>query len=136
MKVVVDTNILLVCISPRSDANWFWQLVLAGEVELYVTTDILIEYAEIIGREMGKAVADSALDLLSDLPNVHNVQKYYFWQLVEEDPDDNKFVDCAIAAGAKYLVSHDKHFKILRHYSYFNIELVSLEEFKTIFGAN
>ena len=99
MKIVVDTNILLVSISPRSKDNWFWRDIIAGDFELYVTTDILIEYAEIIGEHMGKNVADAALDLLLELPNVHLVQKYYYWQLVEIDPDDNKFVDCAIAAG-------------------------------------
>ncbi len=99
MKIVVDTNILLVCISPRSTANWLWQDILSGAFEVYVTTDILLEYSEIIDRNMGAEVAEAALDLLSELPNMHLVQKYYFWQLIETDPDDNKFVDCAIAAG-------------------------------------
>lgn len=132
MRVVIDTNVLLVSISARSDANWLWQALLLGEFDLYVTTDILAEYGEIIGNEMGKAVADAALDLLLDLPNVYNVTKYYSWQLVEKDPDDNKFVDCAIAAGAEYLVSEDKHLKIIKQYPYFNITLLKLAEFKLL----
>ncbi len=134
MKVVIDTNVLLVSISARSEANWLWLALLLGEFDLYVTTDILAEYEEIIGNEMGKAVAEAALDLLSDLPNVYNVTKYYSWQLVEQDPDDNKFVDCAIAAGAEYLVSEDKHLKIIQKYPYFNINLVKLAEFKIVLG--
>lgn len=134
MKVVIDTNVLLVSISPRSDDNWLWQAILLGEIDLYVTTDILAEYAEIIEQQMGKAVADAALDLLSDLENVHNVTKYYSWQLVEIDPDDNKFVDCAIAAGAEYLVSEDKHLRIINQYPYFNITLLKLAEFKLLLG--
>lgn len=134
MKVVVDTNILLVSISPRSNAHWLWKALLFGDFEMYVTTDILTEYAEIISREMGKEVAEAALDLLSDLPNVHNVNKFYFWQLVEVDPDDNKFIDCAIAANAEYLVSEDKHLKVIQKYPYFNISLIHLSEFKKILG--
>ena len=134
MKIVVDINILLVCISPRSTTNWLWQDILSGVFEVYVTTDILLEYSEIIGRNMGAEVAEAALDLLSELPNVHLVQKYYFWQLVETDPDDNKFIDCAIAAGAHYLVSNDKHFKELEKYPYFNVQLMRLEEFKALLG--
>ena len=134
MKIVVDTNILLVCISPRSTANWLWQDILSGVFEVYVTTDILLEYNEIIDRNMGTEVAEAALDLLSELPNVHLVQKYYFWQLIESDPDDNKFVDCAIAAGAHYLVSNDNHFKELQKYPYFKVQLVRLEEFKALLG--
>lgn len=134
MKVVIDTNVLLVSISPRSDDNWLWQAILLGEIDLYVTTDILAEYAEIIEQQMGKAVADAALDLLSDLENVHNVTKYYSWQLVEIDPDDNKFVDCAIAAGAEYLVSEDKHLRVINQYPYFNITSLKLAEFKLLLG--
>jgi len=29
-------------------------------------------------------------------------------------PDDNKFVDCYIASGAHYLITHDSHFSILK----------------------
>jgi uncharacterized protein len=132
MKVVVDTNVLLVCVSPRSNANWLWQSILQGTFEICITTDILNEYAEIIGREMGLEASEIALDILTDLPNVHFIQKYFAWNLIEADPDDNKFIDCAIAAGAKYLVSEDKHFKILRQFPYFQIEVVSLENFKSI----
>ncbi len=132
MKVVIDTNILLVCISPRSEANWLWQSMLHEAFDVCVTTEILNEYAEIIGREMGMEASEAALDILTDLPNVHFIQKYFNWNLIEADPDDNKFVDCAIAAGAKYLVTEDKHFKILRRFPHFKIEVVTLNGFKSI----
>lgn len=134
MKIVVDTNILFVCISPRSSAHWLWQDIIAGVFEVYVTTDILLEYSEIIGKSMNAKVSEAAIDLLSELPNVHLVQKYYFWQLVEADPDDNKFVDCAIAAGVQYLISNDKHLAVLKHYPYFNIQLLTYEAFKGLLG--
>lgn len=126
----MDTNVLLVCLSPRSESHWLWESLLSAAFDLFVTTDVLNEYAEIIGREMGQEVADVALDLLTDLPNVRLIQKYYHWQLVEADPDDNKFVDCAIAAGAHYLVSEDRHLRVIRQFPYLNIELVLLSEFK------
>lgn len=133
MKVVVDTNVLLVCISPRSASHWLWQIILSGEIEVYVTIEILAEYNEIIGQRMGSEVADAALDLLLELPNVHLIQKYYAWQLIEVDHDDDKFVDCAIAANAQYLVSNDKHLKELDKYPYFNISVIQLEAFKVLF---
>lgn len=133
MKLVVDTNILLVSISPRSSSNWLWQAILSGTYELYVTTDILLEYMEIITQKMGKEAAEITIDLLSELPNVHFIQKYYFWQLIEADPDDNKFLDCAIAAGANYLVSNDKHFNVIKDYPYFKVKLVKLSEFQSLF---
>jgi uncharacterized protein len=83
---------------------------------------------------MGKEVADVALDLLSELPNVHLIQKYYAWQLIEADPDDDKFADCAIAAGVKYLVSNDKHLSELQKYPYFKIQWIRFDEFKALLG--
>ncbi len=133
MKVVIDTNVLLVSISPRSESNWLWQALLNEQFEVCVTTEILAEYAEIIGRKMGEEAADLALDILTDLPNTHFIHKYFNWHIIEVDPDDNKFVDCAIAAGAKYLVSEDKHFQVLKQYSFLNTELISIEEFRKLF---
>jgi uncharacterized protein len=75
MKVVVDTNILLVSISARSEANWLWQAILSSDIDLCVTTDILTEYEEIIEQHMGKEIAQAALDLLLDLPNVYHITR-------------------------------------------------------------
>ena len=108
-----------------------WQAVLSGKVDLYVTTDILLEYSEIFTEYMNKEISEMTLDLLTDLPNIYPITKYFFWQLIEVDPDDNKFFDCAVAGNVRYLVSEGHHFKIIKKYPYFNIELVSLEEFKS-----
>ena len=134
MKVVIDTNVLLVIISPRSIFNGIWQALLSGKFQMYVTSDILDEYAEIIEREMGIRVAEAVLDLLTELPNVHFIQKYYHWQLIEADPDDNKFIDCAIAASAELLVSHDGHFRVMNQYPYLNINLLSATAFQALIG--
>jgi uncharacterized protein len=131
VRVVLDTNVLLVAISPKSKNRWLFDALLNGDFTLCVTSDILNEYAEIIEREMGAEVAEMTLDLLLILPNIQLVHKYFFWQLIEQDPDDNKFVDCAIAANAQYLISEDRHFRVLKKYGYFGIELVKLNEFKS-----
>ena len=39
---------------------------------------------------------------------------HYNWRLITIDPDDNKFIDCAVAANADYLVTNDKHFNVLK----------------------
>lgn len=40
-----------------------------------------------------------------------------------------KFVDCAFAAGADYLVSEDSHFSVLRELPFPQLNLVTLDEF-------
>jgi uncharacterized protein len=75
-------------------------------------------------------MAKSVLDAITDLPNLQFVNKYIFWHLIEQDPDDNKFVDCAVACNAKYLVSEDKHFKILDSISFPKIEVIGVRDFQ------
>jgi putative PIN family toxin of toxin-antitoxin system len=123
----------LVAISPRSADYWLFEALLRGDLTLCVTTDILDEYAEIIEQQMNAGIAEMTLDLLLTLPNTLLIHKHYFWQLVEQDPDDNKFIDCAIAAQAQYLVSNDKHLNVLKKYDYFGITLLRLPAFKEWF---
>jgi len=41
------------------------------------------------------------------------VDPYFNWALISADPDDNKFVDCAISGAAKFIVIEHKHFAVL-----------------------
>lgn len=69
---------------------------------------------------------------LLNLSNVHKIVPYYFWRLIEHDIDDNKFVDCAVSAGADYLVSNDMHFDVLSSIDFPKIKVIKAEEFLNI----
>jgi uncharacterized protein len=72
------------------------------------------------------------LEEVLNLPNVEQTQIYYNWHIIEEDPDDNKFVDAAISSGADYIITHDKHFKILNIIDLPVVKYLSLEAFEKI----
>ncbi len=55
--------------------------------------------------------------------------QYLRWQVITTDEDDNKFVDCAVAAGAKILVSDDKHLRILKKKTPPLVDLKTLQEY-------
>ena len=138
MKIVLDTNLLLACISPRSSTHWLYKTLFSGAFTLCVTTEILDEYAEIIEwgfRNRGREVADNVLEALILSPFTEQVTVYYLWGLVTADYDDNKFVDCAIAAGATYIVTEDTHFDVLNTIPFPTVRVVSLPEFQTILGV-
>ncbi|NCA86779.1 MAG: putative toxin-antitoxin system toxin component, PIN family [Clostridia bacterium] len=132
MKVVLDTNVLLVSFSSKSNYRWVFDSFLQEQISLCVTTDILIEYEEIITKHMGRTFATLVLNLLENAPNLELITKYFKWNLIQADADDNKFVDCAVASGAKYLVSNDKHFKVLKEIPFPKIEIITANEFKSI----
>ncbi|WP_143167152.1 PIN domain-containing protein [Mucilaginibacter sp. OK098] len=70
--------------------------------------------------------------MLTAAPNVIFDEPYFKWHLIEQDPDDNKFVDLAISGNADYLVTNDKHFNTLKSIDFPQINVVSINEFKSI----
>jgi len=132
-KVVLDTNVLLVSISSKSKLHWIFQNLLDGKYILCVTTDILTEYAEIIEHQMGVLASENALGVLENLSNVEFITNHYKFNLLK-DEDDNKFVDCCIAANADFIVTHDSDFNILKRIDFPKVALLNTEEFKILIG--
>ena len=136
MRVVIDTNLLLSSISPKSSSHWLYEAIFAGRFTLCVTTDILEEYDEII--EWGfrrRDVADTVLEALINSPFVEQINVSYFWWFITVDPDDNKFSDCAVAGGADYLVTQDGHFDVLKYIAFPKINVTGLDEFRRILNV-
>ncbi|MCU0347518.1 MAG: putative toxin-antitoxin system toxin component, PIN family [Saprospiraceae bacterium] len=130
MKIVLDTNVILVSISDTSPYHWVWKSLEKGEFTLCVTTDIMNEYAEVIERHLGIEAMETTLHAISKHRFVELVTKYYHWNLITNDPDDNKFVDCAIACNADFLVTEDKHFGVLKTVSFPSVKVLDIALFK------
>lgn len=77
-----------------------------------VSNEIITEYEEIIQRRLGIESTETMLRYLLMRPNVRHIEPTYRWRLLK-DEDDNKFVDCAVAANADFIVSNDKGFRKL-----------------------
>ena len=60
------------------------------------------------------------------------VQIYYHLHLITADPDDDKFVDCVFKANAKYIVTQDHHYDVLKQTPFPHIEVVDIDEFLNI----
>ena len=127
--VVIDTNCLLQTIARKSPYRPIWDAFLDGRYDLCVSNDILDEYQEILGQQITATVAENVVLLILNRENVRLVDPHFRMELITADPDDNKFVDCAFAAGADYLVSEDSHFNVLRTTPFPHLNLVTLDEF-------
>lgn len=126
MRLVLDTKVLLVSISSNSKYHWLLQKLLNGDIVICVTNEILAEYEEIVSQHMGRIASDSLLGLLENLENVEFINTYFHFNLISKDPDDNKFVDCAVAGRANYLISHDKHYRVLKDIEFPKVEVLDL----------
>ena len=129
MRIVLDTNSLIQSISPKSVYHDVWLSVLTGRNTLCVSNDILEEYAEILNRLAGKETADLVLNTIIECKNVVFLTPYYHFNLISADPDDNKFVDCAIQANARYIVTNDHHYDVLRQIEFPKVGIIKLMDF-------
>ena len=127
-RLVLDTNSLIQCISRRSRYHKLWLSFLDGRNMLCVTTEILDEYVEILERNTSPLFASLAIDVITNNPHTLFVTPYYKFNLIPADPEDNKFVDCAVASNAKYIVTEDRHYDVLRTISFPQIEVVGLDD--------
>ncbi len=129
-NIVLDTNCLIRIVPQGAKYHLLWDKIISGDVHLYVTHKIMLEYEEILSIEYGKEIANFVMLTLSTLSNIHYVNVYYHFNLIAIDPDDNEFVDCAIVANAKCIVSNDKHFKVLSNKNIWpQIDVKKLQEY-------
>ncbi len=129
MKVVIDTNCMLVALSRKSKYNWLIQALIRKDFILCLSNEILNEYEEIIGRYFSPEVASPFYDLLMAANNVEKITISYKFNLIKNDPDDNKFVDCGLAGNVDFIITNDKDYNVLHEIDFPKINIISLEDF-------
>ncbi len=129
MRIVLDTNVLLMSLPVRSRYRPIFDALIKGEFELAISNEIISEYIEIIERKTNQTIAHNVIELLLSLENVQKVEIFFKWGLIKVDYDDNKFVDCAISFDAKYIVTNDKHFNVLKNIDFPKVNIISVDDF-------
>lgn len=128
LRVVIDTNVFVSSFFggvPREIIN-LWK---NGEITLCLSQDIVEEYLEVLIRlglkdeqklsKLTKLFAEGYNSIFAG-----NTPKL---KIVKDDPDDNKFIECAVELECKIIVSGDKHLKKIK--KYIDIEIISPREF-------
>lgn len=109
MRVVVDANILASGVFWAGTPGRVLQLWLNGRIELLASSDIVMEYEQVLlelaGRRGRRDLAHRWSGLLARHLTLVNVEPRL---KICRDPDDNRYLDCAIQGGADVIVSGDK----------------------------
>ena len=118
MTVCLDTNVFLQIFGRKQPYHQILRALLEGRLTLAVSNEILLEYQEVTtklsGAERWRDV-EAFLELLGQLHgNIRQVAPQFRFAVINADPDDNKFCDCAIAAEADFVVTDDAHFGALK----------------------
>lgn len=115
MKVVIDTNILIDAMADNFSYTWkILDLVLTGKIEAYASEKILRENLLIIERNIVRESDRQKLESFFNMVNVVPVYKRV--RVVADDPEDDKFIECALETGADYIISSDRHLLFLEEY--------------------
>ena len=136
MKIVLDTNCLIMAISSKNKYHIIWKSFLAGKYTLCVSNEIVEEYVEVIGRNISPTVADMLAYTLLAKKNVLRFDPHFRFHLIESDNDDNKFVDCAINSGAMYIVTEDHHFNVLKQIPFPHVDCIGIDSFIEILSVD
>lgn len=131
-RIVLDTNCLIASLSKKGHYFPVWQGLHQGKYTLCVSNEILEEYEEILSQKTNPTIASNVIQVIINSPFVEFINTYFHFHLIEQDKDDNKFVDCAIAANAKYIVSEDAHFKQLKDIPFPTVNVIRLREFMNL----
>jgi putative PIN family toxin of toxin-antitoxin system len=127
--IVLDTNCLLQALPSNSPFHKIWTEVVDGSICLCVNTDILEEYEEVLARKTTPEIARNIVDAIANLSTTIFQNTYVHFELLPADSDDNKFVDCAVASDAEYIVTNDKHFNPLKEIPWPKVEIIKIAEF-------
>lgn len=132
IKVIIDTHLLLSSIPKTGKNRWLFEAFINKEFCWVISNEIISEYAEVIEREFSSQAAEIVFSILLAAPNTWRQEPFFNWQLIEDDPDDNKFVDCAVASNADFLVTEDRHIRNLlqRENLFPPVPIVNAESFK------
>ena len=128
LKVVIDTNVFISSFFgglPKEIIS-LWK---TGEIILCLSQEIIEEYLEVLNR-LGlkdKKEITNLIMLFAEGYNSIFTTKTPNIKVVADDPDDNKFLECAIALDSKVIISGDKHLEGIK--KYIDIEILSPEGF-------
>ncbi|HXR08587.1 MAG TPA: putative toxin-antitoxin system toxin component, PIN family [Candidatus Acidoferrum sp.] len=122
MIVCLDTNTVVQALARGHPFHPILDSWVAGQITWAVSTEVLLEYEEVLTRMSGPA-RWRKLARLMDLVeltggNLLRVTPFFRFQIITTDPDDNIFTDCAVTAGADYLITEDHHFAALSDAGY------------------
>jgi len=135
--VVLDTNCLVSSLKRDSIYYPIWRDFIVGKYVLCVTDEILDEYEEIIVRKTNSPeIAHNVISAILNRHNTLHVEVFYHFELIKSDLDDNKFVDCAIKANAKYIVTEDHHFNELAKIDFPHIDVIGIDTFLAMLNNN
>ena len=131
MNVTLDTNVLLsATLWNGSEAQKLLFELIKLDIKIYTSVEIISEFVNVLERDFDysdKEITNILEILLSGLIIISPSEKI---KIIEEDPKDDKILECAVASNSRYLISYDRHLLKLKEFR--NIKIITPTEARTI----
>jgi uncharacterized protein len=126
LRVTPDTNILVSgLVFRRGKPHQLLRMALDGVVSIIVSQAIIDETMGVLARKFGASIDDIAEAKAIIADAARTITPTVQLDVVKEDPPDNRILECAVTAGADYIITGDKDLLRLRRYDSINIITVS-----------
>lgn len=135
IRAVIDTNVLIKTINRKNFQFFIYDFFENDRFDWIVSTSILDEYEEKLIEFYSQKTAHLVLEILCTANSVIFSEPHFQWNIIEEDPDDNKFADLAISSNADCLVTFDKHFNIFKEMDFPRLTVVNPIQFQKLFAT-
>jgi len=132
MKVVIDSNVLVTMIGRRSTFRFLWEAFVKGDYTIVLSEDVVKEYEEILQIHAAEDIDKAVMEIFVESPDVIFQTVHYKWNVIINDPDDNKFFDLAVAAGVDYLVTNDALFNRVKSLKFPKVNIINSDQFLEI----
>jgi uncharacterized protein len=127
LRLVIDTKVLIFSFfggNPKRVID-LWK---RGNAILCLTQAILEEYLRVMARlPLAPETKSNLVAILQEKRNIELVNPFRLFAVIPEDPEDDKFIDCAVEAHADYIISGDRH--LLQVKAFRAIPIYSPKEF-------
>ena len=126
-KVVLDTNIFISSIFWKGNPHKIVELALDREIQVFTSIEILNELEKVLKEKFKqeREFIDEQIALIIEYVEIISPKNKV--DIVKEDPDDNKIIECAITAEAGYIISGDPHLTKIKEV--FGVKILKPAEF-------
>lgn len=127
MRVVVDTNVFISGVFFGGKPRVVLESIVRGDITAFASKAIIEEYSEtvqdLIGRRQGSLSQEAVSSFVASLNIIETRTKV----IASRDPDDDKFIECALDASALYIISGDKDLLSLEKYR--GVKMITAADF-------
>lgn len=132
-KVVVDTNVIVSAFGWHGKPEEIIRLIVKGRLINFITAEILNELRRVIGYpkfDFSEELQAEILETMFCISTFTETDETIV--VVKEDPPDNRILECAISAGAEFVISGDKH--LLNLTDFMGIKILTPDSFLEVRG--